>query len=915
MAGRFAVFDSLRVLASRLRGLLTRRRLDEDFQQELDSHLALLTEENVRRGMAPEDAGRAARVRLGGVTQLRETNRDLRGLPWLETLVQDVRYGLRQLRRSPGFTTAAVVTLALGIGANTALFSLIDAVLLRMLPVTSPERLVHLFSVTADGGTNDYFSYPTYKTLRDQNHVFSDVFAFRALGDVDFEVDGHGELAQGQAVTGNYHAVLGRTINPADDRVRAGSPVAVISYRYWERRFGRDPSVLDKNIVLDNVPFRVIGVTAPEFFGLEPGQAVDVWIPLAEYAQIRPGIAAIGTPYDIFEAAYRNSIRIMARLKPGVTEAKAQADLAPIFQQALQRVADSLIGLPFDSPQGHKLLLTTRLEVEAGGRGLASLRERFSKPLLTLTAVVGLLLLIACTNVAGLLLVRAAARQREIAIRVALGAPRRRLIRQLITESVMLAFAGGVLGLLLAHWGSNSLVALMSHSAAPVLLNVRPDARVLAFTLIVSLATALLFGLAPALRASRLDVSPATKESVRTLGAVGRQARLGKILAITQVALSLVMLITAGLLVRSLANLRGLYPGFNQDRVLLVSVNPTLVGYTESQIDQLYAQVLERIRAIPGVRSASFSMSSPLGQSSGFTDAVVEGYTPSPGEHMVVQLNLVGPGYFRTLETAVLAGREFNDADAAGAPKVAVINQAMSRRFFGENTTIGSRFSLPDWVGDKTMIEIVGVVEDAKSEDMRQAAPPTAYVPFPQSSDPGSVTFEVRTYTNPASMSESVRRTIQQADSRIPVFAVRTLAEQVDESLVEERLTASLSSLFGLLALMLASIGVYGLIAHTVARRTNEIGLRMALGAHRGQILSMVMGQTFVLAAAGLSIGIPAAVAASRLVTSELYGVRATDPITLAGAAALMTALIAVAGYLPARRATKVDPMVALRYE
>ena len=897
------------------------KRMLNDLDKDIRDHIEKETQDNIERGMPPEEARYAALRKFGNVAQVKEETREVWSFRWLEQLGQDIRYGLRMLRKNPGFTAVAVLTLALGIGANTALFSLIDAVLLKMLPVASPERLVQLTSVTADGRTNDYFSYPTYKTLRDQNRVFSDVFAFRTLGDVDFEVDGHGELAQGQTVTGNYHAalgvgvVLGRTINPADDRVRGGSPVAVISYRYWERRFGRDPSVLGKNIVLDNVPFKIIGITAPEFFGLEPGQAVDVWIPLAEYGQIRPGIAAIGTPYDIFEAAYRNSIRIMARLKPGVTEAKAQADLAPMFQQALQRAADSLTGLPFDSPEGHKLYLKTRLEVEAGGRGLASLRERLSKPLLTLMAVVGLLLLIACANVASLLLVRAAARQREIAIRVALGAPRRRLMRQLITESVMLALAGGVLGLLFAYWGSDSLVPLMSHSATPVLLSVRPDVRVLAFTLIVSLATALLFGLAPAWRASRLDVSPATKESERTMGAMGGQARLGKILAVMQVALSLVMLIGAGLLVRSLANLKSFYPGFNQDRVLLASVNPTLVGYLGSQIDRLYAQALERIRAIPGVRSASFSMSSPLGQSSGFTEAVVEGYTPSPREQMAVQLNLIGPGYFRTLETAVLTGREFTDADGANAPKVAVINQAMTRRFFGATNPIGRRFSLPGWIGDKTMIEIVGVVEDARSENLREAAPPTAYVPFPQSSDPGSVTFEVRTYTDPASMTESVRRAIQQADSRVPVFGVKTLPEQVDESLVEERMTASLSSLFGLLALMLASIGVYGLMAHTVARRTNEIGLRMALGAHRGQILSMVMGQTLMLAAAGLAIGVPAAVAASRLVTSQLYGVRATDPITLAGAVALMTALVALAGYLPARGATKIDPMVALRYE
>jgi predicted permease len=376
-----------------------------------------------------------------------------------------------------------------------------------------------------------------------------------------------------------------------------------------------------------------------------------------------------------------------------------------------------------------------------------------------------------------------------------------------------------------------------------------------------------------------------------------------------------VLLIGAGLLVRTLANLKDFYPGFNQDHVLLVSVNPSLVGYQESQTEHLYQQILERIRGIPGVRAASFSMSSPMGQSSGFTDAVVEGYTPRPSEHTAVELNLISPRYFQTLETSILAGGEFTDSDSASAPKVAVINQAMARYFFGNRNPIGRRFSVPGWVGDSSTIEIVGVVEDARCQNLREPAPPTAYIPFPQSSDPGSATFEVRTSTNPASVAESVRQVIQQADSRLPVFDVKTLAEQVDDSLVGERMTASLSSLFGMLALTLASVGLYGLMAHAVARRTSEIGLRMALGAPQGQILAMVMREMLLLVAVGLAIGIPTAVAASRLVASQLYGVRPDDPLTLAGATALMMTVVALAGYLPARRASRVDPIQALRCE
>jgi predicted permease len=902
-------------IGRRLLMLLRRRKIDADLNEEMRLHRELREQQGIERGFSPKEAHYAAQRRFGNDLALREESRDMWGWSWLEHLVQDLRYGLRMAWKNPAFAAVAILTLALGIGANTAIFSLINAALLKMLPVAHPERLV-----TIGCSADDVFPYPAYKQLRDRNQVFSGVLAFRRFENFDLEMDGHAGLAKGQVVSGNYYsvlgvnAILGRTIAPDDDRVEGGGPVAVISYDYWAKRFNRDANAVGRKIEINGSPFTLIGVTPPDFFGLVPGSPIDVTIPICMVAQVRPEWAVAGTPYSVLSAPFRNWLYLMARLGPGVAEQQALANADPIYRHSMREAADGMGGLPFNSPRVREMYLQFRLRLEPGGRGLATLRPQFSRPLLILMAVVGLLLFICCANVANLMLARASVRQREIAVRIALGAGRRRLVRQLITESALLALAGGAAGLLLAVWATSSLVALMSHASSPISLSAHPDARVLAFTALVSFFTAILFGLVPAMRTTEPTVS-GLKESGRILGGTRPQSRLGKALVVSQVALSLVLLVGAGLLVRSLRNLRDFYPGFNAQHVLLVSMNPSLVRYKEEQVVRLYQRLMAEIKAFPGVRSASFSDFSPLAQRLSFTMPTVEGYTPRPGETTPVMLNIIGPEYFKALETPVLLGREFTQADAAGAVKVGIINQAMARHFFGDANPIGRRFSIPGYRADSSWLEIVGVIQDAKYQNLRDQAPPQAYIPFLQSPESGYVTIEVRASTEPSNLAAGVRRIIQRADSRLPVFDVKTLTEQVDESLVEDRLVASFSSLFGVLALLLAAVGLYGVMAHAVSRRSNEIGVRMALGAQPRQILEMVLRETLWLVSLGVAIGIPIAMGASRLIRSELYGLRATDPLTILMMTALMLFVAGLAGYLPARRATKVDPMAALRYE
>ncbi len=632
-----------------------RKRYDE-LDEEIRAHIEMSAHEREERGESADEARAAARREFGNVGLVKETTRDTWSYVWMERLWQDVHYGLRMLRKSPGFTTVVILTLALGIGANTAIFSLVDAALLRLLPVEKPEQLFRLTSINKEGRINDAFSYPTFKSLLENNQTLSGLIAFRSLGNLDFVVSGKGELARGQAVSAGYfttlgvRAMLGRAITVADE-IGSPTPVAVISYSYWTRRFNRGESAIGAAIVLNGAPFTVIGVTPPDFFGLEPGQSVDVSIPLTSVALAQPQFAAAGTPYDILVAPFRNWLHIVARLKGGQTEAQAKANLAPIYAQAVRQAADGLRGLPIDSPGARSAVAEFRIELEPGSRGLTALRQQFSKPLIFLMAVVGVLLLIACTNVANLLLARGNSRQKEIALRLALGAGRARVIRQLLTESALLAAGGGALGVILAFAGSASLVSLMSHSTSTIQLDVHPDIRVLAFTGLVSLIAVLIFGLVPSSRASRLDLSQAVKGGGQALTVVPGRFRMTEGLVIAQIALSLVLTVGAGLLVRTLQNLKKFYPGFREQNVLLFSIQPGMVGYKNAQVAQLYERLTTQIQATPGVTAVSFSTFSPLAGWSGFTDARVEGYTPKPGDNPAISVNFVGPSYFKALGT------------------------------------------------------------------------------------------------------------------------------------------------------------------------------------------------------------------------------------------------------------------------
>jgi predicted permease len=913
------MFSDLRI---RFRSLFGRTAVTQEIDQELQFHLEQQLEKYLLAGLTREQATRRLRLEFGGLSQLKEDCREARGVSFAEHVGQDVRYAMRMSGRTPGFTVVVVMTLALGIGANTAVFSLINAVLLKMLPVKDPEQLMHFSKVRSDASQNDYFSYPEVELFQHETHAFSGIFAFANLNGVNVEVNGHGEIANGQVVSGNYFstlgvpAILGRTIGPGDDQVAGGSAVAVISYKYWRERMANDPSVVGTKIIVNNYPFTIIGVTPPEFFGLQPGQPIDVSVQLRMIAPLRPEYAMTGTKYDVLTYPSRAAFFIMGRLQPGVTATTAAAHMEPLFRDAMNDEATSLVGAPLDSPREREMRRQTRLELTAGGRGLAALRERFSKPLWILMAAVGLLLLIACANVATLLLARAQFRQREMAARLLLGARRMRLMQQLITESVLLALAGGLLGVVLAFWASGSLMALMRHMGSPIVLSVRPDLRVLGFTSAISVLTAILFGLIPAWRLVRTDMPSGLVPNTHGAGKTVARSHTTRALITLQVAASLVLMVGAGLLVRSLQNLKTFYPGFRTDNVLLFDVNARLLGYTVAQTNALYRRLIDQIDSLPGIRGTSFSIDPPLSGGLCCIGATIEGYQPPSGSELTqVGMNFLGPHYFNALETPVLLGRDFTGEDDASAPKVAIINKRMAHDTFGDTSPIGRRLSIPTWAGDKSWYSIVGVVADAKSQDLREAVKPMIYVPTEQTLVPAGVTFEVQTARPASAEAPSVLHAVAQVDARLSISGMKTLNDQMDDSLVQERLVASLAALFGILAVLLASVGLYGVMAYTVSRRTNEIGIRMALGSGRIQIAAMILREALLMVLAGLVLGLPAAMATARLLHSQLFGLGPYDPTTMLFAAGVMTGVAVLACYPPATRAMRIDPMAALRYE
>jgi predicted permease len=849
------------------------------------------------------------------ITQ-KKNSKQARGISALETTIQDLRYAFRILRASPGFTATVVLSLALGIGANTAIFTLTDAIMWRMLPVRNPEDLL-LLARTQGGATGHGFTYSEFQLFHDRNQTFSDLASYSRVR-LNVSVAGSMEpTAEGQLVSGRYfstlgvHAVAGRTIGVEDDRIPKAHPVAMLSYGYWKRRFSLDPSILDKTISLCGTPFTVIGVTPPEFFGVEVGVAPDIFVPVMMQPAVMPASENL-LERPIIYAAW---LRVLGRLRPNVPVQQAAAEMAVLFDQ-IEWPRDKS-GFRIDK-FGNRI--DERLVLTPASRGLTDLRRQFSQPLFILMAVVGVVLLIACANTANLLMARAAARRPEFAMRVALGAGRWRLMRQLLVESVLLAFLGGVCGLLLANWATQLLVKFISSGQTAVTLVLEPDLRILGFAAAVSLLTGILFGMAPAIRATRIDPAPALKSQGGRLTGRG-SLRPGRVLAVFQVALSLLLLIGAGLFVRSLQKLNSQDAGFPRESVLVVRVEPKgsdqrNIPGTSTRLDRIYKELIQRVESVPGVRSASMAHFTPTNRIGFFSP-----FKFPTGEEIRVPSLMVYPNYFATLGIPIVAGRDFNGADLAeNSPLVAVVNETFARRVFPGENVVGKHYVTRGRRGDSLTCEIIGVVKDSRYANLRGETPPVIYQPFLQTNTGrGQMVLHARVSGNPGGLLPRIREEVQRVDKDLPMFEVNTLAAEMDAALVRERLIATLSSFFGVLALLLAGVGLYGLLAFGVVQRTGEMGVRMALGAQRWDVLWMVLREALSLVLIGVGLGLPATLAAARVAENQisglLFGLTTGDPVTIAAATGLLAAVAGVAAYLPARRASRVDPMVALRNE
>jgi predicted permease len=830
-------------------------------------------------------------------------------------IFQDLRYALRTLRKSPLFVLVAVLSLALGIGANTAIFTLINQLILQYLPVPHPEELVLLTARGNHYGSNsgpNALSYPMYRDFRDRNEVFRGMFC-RHAETISVSFEGRTELAAGEFVSGNYFpvlgvgAVLGRVFTASDDLMQGGHPVAVLSYGYWKTRFGGDRGVLGKKMVVDGYPFTIVGVSQAGFDGVAPGYSPQIRIPITMQDSLPPG-----QTYLQLNDRRRRFIQVFGRLKPGVTLAQAKAGLQPLFHQMLaMEVQEKAFAKA--SPFVKKQFLSMWMDVLPGSKGRSQLREQFSRPLLVLMAVVGLVLLIACSNLANLLIARASMRQKEIAVRLALGAGRWHLTRQLLVESLILALVGGAAGLLLAVWIDRMLIGFQPAGVFAITISTTPDAVVLGFTLIVSIATGIFFGLVPAWQSTRPDLASTLKEEAGSLSGGG--AGLRKALVVAQITLSLILLVASNLFLQSLHNLKELQPGFDVGNVVSFTVEPTLGSYKLDWARQYYRQLEDRLRALPGVASTSFAVVPVLVDDEWDNGVTIEGYSPKQGEFPDPHMQFCSPGYFATLKIPILLGRDFSIKDDHGAPKVGIVNQKFAKRYFGNQSPLGRHVGFGIDPGTKTDIEIVGVVGDSKYENMREQIPYELYVPYVQQDFINGMTVYVRTKGVPAGSFEVLRRAAQEVDADVPVYGMRTLDDQVSASLLTERLLATLSSVFGILATLLAAIGLYGVMAFVVARRTREIGIRMALGATGGSVVRLVMWEVLLLALLGLGIGLAVALGLTRFIEAQLFGIKPTDVMTMVLATLCIAVVAGAAGFLPARRATRIDPVQALRFQ
>jgi len=875
--------------------LFRSRQLERELDKELRYHYERQVGDFTARGVDAGEAERATRLTFGGLEQTKEDCRDARGTRWVTDFLADCRYGMRLLRRSPPFTVAAVASLALGIGANTAIFSLMDQVMLRGLPVLEPERLIQLQKIHPTYGRGS-FSYPLFQRFQGELRQFEGILAQASQGRAEISIQGAPETARLELVSESYYSVLGvgaaagRTFGP--ETANAPTPVAVISHSFWKRRFGADPAAVGKTFQLNRTVFTIIGVTPPEFFGVVVGSAPEITIPLNMEPAVRNGPSWLDRPGTGW-------LSVMGRLRPETTLPQAAAEVAGIYAREIAAQASR----EEREPQ-KQAALAQRIDLLPAATGLDELRRRFSEPLAILMGITALVVLIACANIANLLLSRAAARRREIGVRLAIGAGPGRIVRQMLTESLLLAVFGGGLALLVAFWLGNGLVTMMSDGPQRMALAVRPDARVLAFAALISLAACFLFGLAPALQATRVRFQPALAE--------GRSARwrLGKGLVIAQAAIAVLLLVGAGLFGRTLANFYTLDAGFSSNQVHVYSLNAGRAGYRDDRLRDLNERVLAGIGALPGVSSASLMLMLPI-SGGGWDGAIhVQGHTLRPSEDATSHLNSVGPNCFRTLGTAMLLGREFDERDVPGSPRVVVVNEAFARYYFADQSPIGRSISRGE---DPDPYQIVGVVKNVKYRNLRDPAPRTVYfASLQETRGPDWNSFLVRSAAPPASIRAAVASVLERIDRNLRVSQDRSLSEHVSRSILTETMLTVLAGFFAALALLLAAVGVYGVTAFQVARRRKELGIRLALGALPGTIAAMIAGQAARLAAAGGLLGLAGALLLSSMTERLLFGVKPVDPVIYTGAGAMMVVIALVAALLPCRSVARMNPVETL---
>ncbi|MFZ0746521.1 MAG: ABC transporter permease [Terracidiphilus sp.] len=929
----FHTFFSRAIAQARsgLRAALHRDRLEAEMEAELAAHLENLTSDLIRAGRTPAEAAREARIALGAITTHKEGMRASLGLRWWDELWADLHFGVRMLRKSPGFTAIATVSLALAIGANTTIYSAARQVLyerlavphaadLRLLSWTGTQDHVVVQSIWGNydplpGGmrTSTAFSYPAYQQLRAQNRVLDDLIAFKVSG-MNATVQDQARRVQTEMVSGNYFAVLGvrpqlgRAIQPSDDLVPGRSPVVVISDGLWERGFGRSPQVLGRVIKLNDTPVTIVGVTPRGFTGAQSTlQSPDIFLPLTMQPAVWPhtskGASILANPQEWW-------VNVMGRIRPGVSDAAAQA--------ALDVQLDAIVRGTMQVRAGEDV---PRLVLRDGSRGLFRQGEIFARPIAVLLMLVGLVLLLACANIANLMLARGAQREREMSIRLALGAGRARILRQMLLESMLLAVLGGACGLFAGYLGRNVIPKMTENAWERSDFHVQFDWRVFGFTVGVTVLSGLLFGMAPALAAARAEVTHGLKESAQAITR-RRKGIGGKALVGFQIALSTLLVIVAGLFLRTLGGLSGVNVGFRTDHLLLVEVNPPERRYPPGKDIALHQRLEQAIAAVPGVDSVAPALEAYVSDDTSKINFIPQEEHYNPEKVQAEYYNVVGNQFFKTLGIPIVAGRDFGDQDTQGSPKVGIINESLARdRFPGQNP-VGKRFIVDRHDADqrsgtlaKDWIQIVGVCGDTRYANLRDDPPPQFILPYVQQSEIDGMTYEIRTHAQPAAIMPALRRVVQQVDPDLPLVNVRTQDQQIEADLREERLFVTLTSGFGVLALALACVGIYGIMAYSVANRTNEIGIRLALGAQPGQVRGMIVRESTWMAVAGIVAGVAASLVLTRLVKSMLYGIQPYDPFTLFAGVSLLLTVALAASWIPARRAASVQPMEALRHE